>query len=243
VLRGVGADVGRNAVVVVVDVPDHRASTFAADLAARLTLLPSAEQALCSSWAPRRQATFAAGRAALRAALVHAGVVGSVDDVGPVGRDDRGAPVLPPLPHAVRVSLTHKDTIAAALVDVGDVPVATTMGLDLELDDARDRTSTDKLAAQVLLPDERAALDDDGDRRRRQLFERFSLKEALYKGLDPFVRRYVGFLEVGVVVDERGARFTLPSPEQAQFAAVGGVLDLAISDVVLTWACVQRTDR
>jgi 4'-phosphopantetheinyl transferase EntD len=242
VLRGVGADVGRNAVVVVVDVPDHRASTFAADLAERLSLLPAAEQALCSSWAPRRQATFAAGRAALREAFVQAGVVHAVDDVGPVGRDDRGAPVLPPLPQVVRTSLTHKDTIAAALVDIGDVPVATTMGLDLELDDARDRRSTDKLAAQVLLPDELAALDDDDDRRRRQLFERFSLKEALYKGLDPFVRRYVGFLEVGVVVDEQRARFTLPPKEHAQFAALGGVLDVAIPDVVLTWACVQRAD-
>lgn len=233
-LRGVGAEVGRNAVVVVVDVPDHRS------LAERLSLLPAAEQALCTSWAPRRQATFAAGRAALRTALVLAGVVPTVDDVGPVGRDDRGAPVLPPLPHPVRVSLTHKDTIAAALVDVGDVAVATTMGLDLELDDGRDRKSTDKLAAQVLLPDELAALDDDDDRRRRQLFERFSLKEALYKGLDPFVRRYVGFLEVGVVVDHQRATFTLPGSEHPQLVASGGVLDVAMADVVLTWACVQR---
>lgn len=239
-MRDVGADVGRNAVVVVVDVPDHRSVTFTADLAARLSLLPAAEQALCSSWAPRRQATFAAGRAALREALVQAGLVGSVDDVGPVGRDDRGAPVLPPLPHTVRVSLTHKDTIAAALVDVGDVPVATTMGLDLELDDGRDRKSTDKLAAQVLLPDELAALHDDDDRRRRQLFERFSLKEALYKGLDPFVRRYVGFLDVGVVVDEQRATFSLPDSERSQLVATGGVLEVIVADVVLTWACVQR---
>jgi 4'-phosphopantetheinyl transferase EntD len=95
----------------------------------------------------------------------------------------------------------------------------------------------------VLLPDELAALNDNDSRRRREMFERFSLKEALYKGLDPFVRRYVGFLEVGVSVDdEQRARFTLPPVEQTQFAAVGGVLDVAIADVVLTWACVQRTD-
>ena len=223
--------------VVVVDVPDWRADTFAADLDAVLATLPDAERALCLSWAPRRQGTFAAGRFALRAALVAAGVVGGVDDVGAVGRDDRGAPVLPPLSRAVRVSLTHKDTVAAAVVDVGIVVGAWAIGLDLEIDDGRDRHSTDKLAKQVLLDDEIAALHDDDQRRRRQLFERFSLKEALYKGLDPFVRRYVGFLEVGVVVGDGSARFTLPMPG---FVADGQLIAVDDDDVVLTLVRVRQ---
>ena len=222
----------------VVDVPDFKNARFVDDLAKALAGLPAAERALCERWAARRQATFAAGRFALRAALVAAGVVVNAGDVGPVGRDYRGAPVLPPLAPAVRVSLTHKDTVAAAVVYVGAVDVPCCIGLDLEIDDGRTRASTDKLAKQVLLDDEIAALSDDDVRRRRQLFERFSLKEALYKGLDPFVRRYVGFLEVNVVVDGDGrARFAVPRPG---FVADGRVLRVADDDVVLTMARVRQ---
>ena len=64
------------------------------------------------------------------------------------------------------------------------------------------------------------------------------MKEALYKGLDPFVRRYVGFLEVNVVVDGDGrARFAVPMPG---FVADGRVLRVADDDVVLTMARVRQ---
>ena len=69
------------------------------------------EAALSALWGDRRKATFAAGRHALRLALKDAGV----DVDGAILRDDRGAPVLP---KGVCGSVTHKDTVAAALVCV-----------------------------------------------------------------------------------------------------------------------------
>lgn len=218
--------------------------------------LPLEEQQLCAPWAKKRQATFVAGRLALREALVAAGVVASVDDVGVIDRDDRGAPVLPPLPRSVRVSVTHKDSVAAAVVlvvddrnndELNDDDVS--IGIDLELDDGRDRKSTDRLAAQVLLPHELLTLDDDDDRRRRQLFERFSLKEALYKAFDPIVRRYVGFLEVAVVGAGDVVELALPTdPAFAGMRARGRVIhdddaDSFGDDVVLTLVQVRQSRR
>ncbi len=240
--------------VVLLDVPEVAAGLgvpVPPALQALLGALPDDERALCARWAPKRQATFAAGRQALRLALVAAGVVEAIANVPAIGRDDRGAPVLPPgLAHLRRaVSITHKDSVAGALVvpavrnDVDSVAV----GCDLELDvDAmaggRDRHAMERLARQVLLPPELQALVDqvlDDDRYRRAVYERFSLKEALYKGLDPFVRRYVAFHEVSVTVDDDGAAvFVVPD---AGFSATGRVIPVAaLPSVVLTTAVVRR---
>ena len=239
--------------VVLVDVPAVAAGLgvpVPPALESLLATLPAQERAICARWAPKRQATFAAGRHALRLALVEAGVVDDVDAVGAIGRDDRGAPVLPDhLAHLRRaVSITHKDSVAGALVVVDSAGVDTVaVGCDLELDpeSGRDRHSMAGLARQVLSPHELQALVDaahqplDDRSHRRAVLERFSLKEALYKGLDPFVRRHVGFLEVGVVVDVDGAAlFTVPD---AGFVATGRVLVVpTMPTVVLTTARVQR---
>ncbi|HMG57415.1 MAG TPA: 4'-phosphopantetheinyl transferase superfamily protein [Kofleriaceae bacterium] len=45
-----------------------------------------------------------------------------------------------------------------------------------------------------------AALDDAG----RGVTLRFSIKEAIYKAIDPYVRRYVGFTEVELELDPAG---------------------------------------
>ena len=243
--------------VVLVDVPAVAAGLgvpVPPALESLLATLPADERAICARWAPKRQATFAAGRHALRLALVEAGVVADVDAVGAIGRDDRGAPVLPDhLAHLRRaVSITHKDSVAGALVVVDSASVDTSVdtiavGCDLELDpvSGRDRHSMAGLARQVLSPHELQALVDDAQQplddvsHRRAVLERFSLKEALYKGLDPFVRRYVGFLEVGVHIDVDGAAlFTVPD---AGFTATGRVLVVpTMPTVVLTTARVQR---
>lgn len=187
--------------------------------------LHPAEAALTTSFGAKRLATFTAGRHALRKALDEAGVVVE----GGILRDDRGAPVLPP---HIKASITHKDEFAAALVDVDG---AGCVGVDLEIDDGRDRKSTDKLAKQVLTPREIAALpDDDVAARRRAVFVAFSLKEALYKALDPYVRRYVGFLEVEfyegrLVVDGVGS-----------FVADGAVVDVGRPGIIVTLARVVR---
>ena len=244
---------GDGGTVVLVDVPAVAAGLgvpVPPALESLLATLPAQERAICARWAPQRQATFAAGRQALRLALVEAGVVDDVDAVGAIGRDDRGAPVLPDhLAHLRRaVSITHKDSVAGALVVVDSAGVDTVaVGCDLELDpeSGRDRHSMAGLARQVLSPHELQALVDaahqplDDRSHRRAVLERFSLKEARYKGLDPFVRRHVGFLEVGVVVDVDGAAlFTVPD---AGFVATGRVLVVpTMPTVVLTTARVQR---
>jgi 4'-phosphopantetheinyl transferase EntD len=130
-------------------------------------------------------------------------------------------------------------------VDAADVVA---VGCDLELDvdvigGGRDRHGMESLAHQVLLPPELQALVDgdlDDDRYRRAVFERFSLKEALYKGLDPFVRRYVGFHEVSVTVDDDGAAiFVVPD---AGFSATGRVIPVpGLPSLVLTTAMVRRS--
>ncbi len=243
--------------VVVVDVAQP-----GPDLQAALSRLPASEAQLAASWAPKRQATFASGRHALRLALVAAGATDDVWSIH-IGRDDRGAPVLPTLSLAngrrlVSVSITHKDHIAAALVvsapserdvapnltrdvapDVGRVA----WGLDLEIDDGRPRKEALALARMVLVDDEFAVVDaiDDAAACARATFERFSLKEALYKGLDPFLRRYVGFKEVGVVVSAGSAAFVVPFAGLAAHGFVIAVDDAIGADVVLTAARVTMS--
>ena len=179
------------------------------------------EAALSAAWGDKRKTTFAAGRHALRLALARAGV----DVDGGIVRDDRGAPLLPP---GVRGSLSHKDVVAAALVSTD---IDGTIGIDLELVEPRSRPGLNRLAAQVLTQREQQQLPDDDDGRARACLLRFSLKEALYKALDPWVRRYVGFLEVEVDVDGADAVFAVPG-----FEATGAVVDVGRPGVIVTVA-------
>lgn len=228
--------------VVLVEVPDARVAPEAAkQLVEQLVeQLPPEERAICAPWAPKRQATFSAGRQALRLALAQMGY----GAVGVIARDDRGAPVLPAgLPRSLRVSITHKDSVAGALV-VPDVAADVTVGVDLELDEDRPRKDIDTLARHVLLPHEIARLPDDDAGRRRALFERFSWKEALYKALDPFLRRYIGFTEVHVDVDVGGDRVVFGGDFFARdgvIEAEGGLSRVsALPAIVLTTARVRR---
>ena len=106
---------------------------------------------------------------------------------GPVLATPRGAPALPP---GVRGSISHKDDLAAALASRDD---GWEIGLDLEtLEPARER-----IGRLVLTPEEASELAGLGaEDYWPALLARFSAKEALYKALDPFVERYVGFQEV-----------------------------------------------
>ena len=70
------------------------------------------------------------------------------------------------------------------------------MGVDLELAVPSRRD----IAARILTPRELAALTDRG----RGATLRFSIKEAIYKAVDPFVRRYVAFTEVELDVTDDG---------------------------------------
>lgn len=170
-----------------------------------LTSLHDDERALTEKWGELRVRTFAAGRLALHAALREVGV----DMRGPILRDARGAPVLPA---GVLASVSHKDELAVAIAQLDD-GVGGRVGVDVELLDAANERSAKRVdvTKHILTPreiEEVAQLDDES--RRVETLARFSLKEALYKALDPFVQRYVGFLEVEVRRNGDGtARFEL----------------------------------
>ncbi|HTR49996.1 MAG TPA: 4'-phosphopantetheinyl transferase superfamily protein [Kofleriaceae bacterium] len=135
---------------------------------------------------PRRR-EFLAGRAVLRAALGR--------DVA-ILPDDRGAPVLPP---GFVGSISHKGDVAAAIVAAaaGD---GAHVGIDLE----RAVEARQPIERRILTAREQAAV------RGREVTLAFAIKEAIYKALDPFVRRYVGFTEVELDLATRVVATALP---------------------------------
>jgi len=150
------------------------------------------------TYADARKRTFAAGRAAMRLALGERGAT-----CGPILSDVRGAPTLPA---GVSGSISHKETVAVALVDdVGPWRV----GVDVEVE----RTQKIDISRRVLTDDELEQLSGlEPPARARLVLTRFSLKEAIYKAIDPFLRRYVGFREVSI--DRGGAVTSAFRPEE-----------------------------
>jgi 4'-phosphopantetheinyl transferase EntD len=137
-----------------------------------------------------RQPQFVGGRIALRRALDQIGY-----RAGAVLPDDRGAPQLPP---GIAGSVSHKRDLAIAMASRD---VHGTLGVDLE-DYAPARLA---IAEHVLVPEELEAIRDLPDHRKWiALLVRFSVKEAVYKALDPYVHRYVGFHEAIVRPDVQG---------------------------------------
>lgn len=157
-----------------------------------LERLEAEERAFAETLGPVRQVTWVGGRLAARAALNELGLAS-----GPILSDDRGAPLFP---RGVRGSISHKDDLAVALVTPED---EWTLGVDVELVAG----PTYDIAPRVLTDLEReqlAALPEE--RRAAEVLFAFSAKEALYKALDPHVRRFVAFDEVSVVHDADGTR-------------------------------------
>jgi 4'-phosphopantetheinyl transferase EntD len=102
--------------------------------------------------------------------------------------DDRGAPVLP----AGWVgSISHKGELAAAVVTRN---TGARVGIDLE----RAAPPRQAIERRVLGERERAAITG------AHITLAFAIKEAIYKAIDPFVRRYVGFTEVELELGEAG---------------------------------------
>jgi 4'-phosphopantetheinyl transferase EntD len=230
----------------------------AIDLAFELTLehglcvgvrIPSADAALdelVAHLAPEEQAkaarlprprrrTWVGGRAAMRQALARLGrgLDAVTDDVTGIGTDDRGAPVLPP---GVLGSITHKEELAAALV----TNVATDgarVGVDLEMDIVRPLD----IATRVLTTGELGEIASlDAAARARAVLLRFSAKEAVYKALDPYVRRYVGFLELEVSPAEDGSAVVRPRLREGEGPFSIEVRWRRFDGVVLTTARVER---
>jgi 4'-phosphopantetheinyl transferase EntD len=186
------ADVERfdtaHGVVAIVELADD------ARIAAALAALPAAEQAHARTLTEVRRRELIAGRTALHALLAEVApeVAGA-----PILADDRGAPALPA---GWAGSISHKGARAAALIAPAG---AARVGVDLEL---AQPARTD-IARRILTERERT-VEIDG----RGATLRFSIKEAIYKAVDPFVRRYVAFTEVELDVAEGHALVTTALP-------------------------------
>jgi 4'-phosphopantetheinyl transferase EntD len=152
------------------------------------------ERALAGRLGPRRARDFVAGRRALREAALELGA--PLD--GPILRTPRGAPQMPP---GWVGSVSHKSdasgVLAAAWVE-RVAPASTPVGLGVDLEVLGEPRV--KLARSVLTPTERALVDAASPSRRGfETLARFSLKEALYKALDPRIGRGLDFLDVALV--------------------------------------------
>lgn len=187
-------------------------------------LLPD-ERAFAAGFGPARRRTWIGGRVAMRLALDRIGA-----QAGAVLGDDRDAPLLPP---GVAGSITHKQHVAAALVAREH---RARVGVDIEVDEplrfdvSRRVLADDEIAEVAALPE---------PERIREVLLRFSAKEALYKALDPFVRRYVAFGEVSVTPRADGR-----ASVRTRLAAAEGPFDVDIrwqrlDGLVLTTARVQ----
>jgi len=143
-----------------------------------------------------RQVSFVGGRLALRLAAQQLGLQPPA-----VLPDERGCPVLP---RELLGSISHKRTLAVAMVARNH---GSTLGIDLE-DYGPPRLG---IMSRVLTPAERARVESLApDRQWPALLLRFSIKEAIYKALDPWVQRYVGFQEAEIDPDtDGGARVEL----------------------------------
>lgn len=150
------------------------------------SLLFPEEEALLATLGPARRICFIGGRLALRGALAQWGIAGL-----PILRTERGGPRLPP---AFSGSLSHKSRVAVALAAPFEKGH---LGVDVEVD----RAARPGIAKFVLTPREREVLPSSPEGERLVTLV-FSIKESIYKALDPYVTRYVGFHEVEVLGPE-----------------------------------------
>lgn len=138
-----------------------------------------------------RQVQFVGGRLALRSACEQLGARS-----GPILSDERGAPSLP---GGIVGSISHKRDLAVGMAALDHDG---TVGVDIE-DYAPARLG---IASHVLTEAEITAIAPlPDDRRWMALLMRFSIKESIYKALDPYVHRYVGFHEAEVTPDLHGS--------------------------------------
>lgn len=155
-----------------------------------LARLASAEREHARSLRGYRQVEFVGGRIALRAARRQLSA-----PLDACLSDARGAPIMPP---GLVGSVSHKRTLAVAMVAADD---GSTLGVDLE-DYGPPRL---RIADRVLREEEMATLHGLSDERRWiAIVLRFSIKEAIYKALDPWVHRFVGFDEASVLPELNG---------------------------------------
>lgn len=194
-----------------------------------LDCVPEDEQRLASTFGLRRQITFVGGRLALREGLRHY-------QVSPTGilATDRGAPLLP---FGLRGSISHKDSLAVALVQPDQ---GWHVGIDIEFL----KMPKTEIASDILTPRELDEYTREEDSHKTfALMARFSLKEALYKALDPFVRRYVGFEEVDVTLNDDGRASAALSLVQGEGPFESELHWFTFDDMILSTARVRKASN
>jgi 4'-phosphopantetheinyl transferase EntD len=163
-----------------------------------VALFPEEAAAIASS-VERRRREFATVRWCARRALAELGV-----QPAPLVPGERGAPSWP---DGVVGSMTHCDGLrAAAVASRRDV---LTLGIDAE----PDAELPDGVLHIVALPGELGVLPRGGPVCWDRLL--FCAKEAVYKAWFPLARRFLGFDEATVAIDESGtfaARLLVPGP-------------------------------
>ena len=196
------------------------------------------EQDLIASFGPLRRQTWLGGRTALRAALAAHGV----EFDGPILSTLRGAP---DVGGCARVSVSHKEQLAVALV--ADRLERSAVGVDVEIDVP---TKID-IARKILTDAELAQLSAVGEQERDRLVRIvFSIKEAIYKAIDPFVGRYVAFREVELLnkagLPEHATlvpRLSLREPHPALDVSAWWMTEAAAPGYLFAAATASLTDK
>lgn len=184
----------------------------------RALLVPE-EREFVSTLAPARRTSWVAGRIALRRAFRDLGV-----ELGPILPNKLGAPALPA---DLMGSISHKKTLAVGLaarahgqahigVDIENIPA-----IFASVDEARAQARPD-IRTRVLTKDELDRLEQvPAQEHRRLVLLLFSLKEALYKAINPLVTRHVAFHEASLTpLPDGTARVALTlAHDQGTFAA------------------------
>ena len=153
---------------------------------------------------PAEEAAFAQLVASLPPSILRRGTASATNGLRPARAtsppailpDELGAPGLP---DQLTGSISHKRTLAVGMV--GQARNGT-LGVDLE----EYEPTRLNIAPAVLTEAELATIEQLPDHRRWiALLTRFSIKESIYKALNPYVRRYIDFKEAEVTPDLEGA--------------------------------------
>jgi 4'-phosphopantetheinyl transferase EntD len=196
------------------------------------------ERKFVSTLAPARHPSWVAGRLALREAFRDLGI-----EPGPMLVTPRGAPALP---SDLTGSISHKRTLAVGLAARREN--GANIGVDLEnappalnsVQEARAQARPD-VRSRVLTRDELARLERVPEEdHRRTVTLHFSLKEALYKAIDPMVGRHVGFHEASLTLLPDGSASVALALSENDGAFAATAFWTEVEAHFLTTARVQR---
>ena len=160
----------------------------------------------------RRQVTWVGGRIAAHTAASILNI-----ESGEILGDLRGAPK--PKNEHISLSIAHKSDIAVAIVAQKKYG---TLGIDVE----SFLPERMQIQSKILREEEREAIAQlPKDQQWLATLIRFSIKESLYKALDPKQKRYISFLEASVhpfqntnaTIALHLAQAPLPKKAQAQY--------------------------